>query len=152
VIVPAVNIPANSKVLLAAVVPVAGSPTLTIRRIRMSLLWSSDQKAAEENPIGAIGAAVLGDTAIAVGVTSLPDPVTDVQDDNWMLFQGLHTRFSFVSAAGFEGTNGMLYEIDSKAMRKLPEGTSLAFIAATGSTHGAFLQCIIRVYTTQARA
>jgi len=151
VVIPQVGIPGNNKILLAQVIPTAGSPTLTIRRIRMSVLFSSDQAAATESPIGAIGAAVLNDTAIAVGVASLPDPVTDIQDDTWMMFQGLHSKVVTAGTLGFT-ESGNLFEIDSKAMRKLPEGMSLAFIAAVGSAQGASIQAVIRVYTTQARA
>ncbi len=119
----------------------------------MSLLYSSDQNAGSESTLGAVGAAVLEDTAIAVGIASLPDPVTDVADDFWLMYQGLHTRISFVSGGGLVEPAGMVVEIDSKAMRKLPTGKSLAFIIANGdASFGALVQSTIRVYSTLARA
>ena len=152
VCIPNTFISGNAKVLLALFVPLTGAFTLTIRRIRLSLMWSSDQAAATEEPDGAIGAAILSDTAIAVGVASLPDPITDIGDDIWMMYQGLNTKVVFSDATGVDSNAGRLYEIDSKAMRKIPEGMSLAFICATASAQGARVQGQLRLYVTQARA
>jgi hypothetical protein len=119
----------------------------------MSVLYSSDQNAASETSLGAVGAGVFEDTAIGVGIGSLPDPVTDVGDDFWLMFQGLHTRISFVSGGGLVEPAGMSVEIDSKAMRKLPVGKLLAFIVGNESaSFGALIQATIRVYSTLARA
>ncbi len=143
---------ANTKVLMASFAPQIGL-TLTVRRIRISALYSSDQNAASETTLGALGVGVFSDTAIALGIGSLPDPITDVGDDVWMLFQGMHTRISFVSGGGLVEPAGTLYEIDSKAMRKLPNGKSLAVIVGNeSSSFGALLQVTIRIYTTLARA
>ena len=145
-------VPANSKVLLATFTPSVAF-TLTVRRIRMSVLYSSDQNSASEASLGAVAAGVFEDTAIAVGIGSLPDPITDVADDFWLMFQGLHTRISFVTGGGLVEPAGMVVEIDSKAMRKLPTGKSLAFIVGNASaTFGALIQTTIRVYSTLARA
>jgi len=143
---------ANSSVLLATFTP-SVALTLTVRRIRVSVLYSSDQNAASESSLGALGAAVMEDTAIAVGAASLPDPVSDVADDYWLMFQGLHTRISVRGTDGQVEPAGFIAEIDSKAMRKLPTGKSLVFIVANSSaTAGALIQLTIRVYTTLARA
>ncbi len=141
-------VPVASKVLLATFVP--GGVVETVRRVRMSVLYSSDQNTASEASLGAVGAAVMEDTAIAVGVASLPDPITDVQDDVWLMFQGLHTRISVSAGAGaIMEPAGSAYEIDSKAMRKLPPGKSLVFIVANqSSSFAALIQCTIRVYAT----
>ncbi len=140
-------VPAASSVLLATFAP--GGVVETVRRIRMSVLYSSDQNTASEGSLGAVGAAVLEDTALGVGVASLPDPITDIQDDIWVMFQGLHTRISIRGTAGIQEPAGSHYEIDSKAMRKLPPGKKLAFIVANkDATFGALIQCTIRVYAT----
>jgi len=149
--VPNTTIPGNSKVLLGTIIPGTGSGRLTIRRMRISLMWSSDSLAATEFPIGALGAAVFNDTSIAAGVASLPDPMTDLEDDIWFLYQGLHSRFSFLNASGTNSDAGTVYEIDSKAMRHLPDGRSIGVIVATGDAQGAQVQVIVRAYFTLAR-
>ncbi len=141
----------NTKVLLGSFVPAANSVRLTIRRTRISCMWSSDQTVATQRPIGAIGAIVVNDRAITAGVASLPDPLTDIDDDGWLVFQGLHTAVKTASDIGFQENAGQVYEIDSKAMRHLPDGKSLAFIVASGSADDARFQMIVRVYITPAR-
>jgi len=142
------TVAANTKILLATITPAVASFPLTIRRVRMQVSWETDQSAADEHPFGAIGLAVLNDTAIAVGIASLPDPVTDIQDDIWMLFQAL-------SVGGKGGTGAVtdrVWDVDSKAMRKLPEGKSGALIIANGdAVFGASCQVTLRVYSTFAR-
>ncbi len=141
-------VPAGSKVLLASFS--STSVIETVRRIRMSVLYSSDQNAASETSLGAVGAAVVEATAVGIGITALPDPITDIQDDIWVMFQGLHTRISFVSGGGLVEPAGMSVEIDSKAMRKLPPGKVLVFVVANeSSSFGALIQATIRVYATQ---
>ncbi len=148
----AVTVPASTALLLASFTP---SPSFmeTVRRTHISLLFSSDQNVASENVVGAIGAGVFTDHAIAIGAASLPDPVTDVGDDIWFMFQGLHSRFSFSAGGGIAETAGSLYEIDSKAMRKVPNGKSVAIIIANASaTAGAVVQLTTRIYSTITRA
>ena len=144
-----VTVPANTKILLATIQPVPGAFTATIRRTRLQVSWSTDQSAAIEQPFGAIGMAILNDTAIAVGVASLPDPITDIEDDIWYLFQPLTVKLR-------EGTAAILdrvWDVDSKAMRKLPEGKSAALIIANGdATVGATAQVTFRTYATLANA
>ena len=119
----------------------------------MSIMWSSDQNAASENVLGAVGCAVVEDTAVAVGIGSLPDPITDIADDFWFLFQGLHSRISIRGTDGMTEPAGHILEVDSKAMRKLPTGKSMIVVVGNNSsTAGAIIQATIRVYTTLARA
>ena len=151
-IVQPTSVPALNKVLLASFAPQIGL-TLTIRRTHVSLMFSSDQNAASENVIGAIGMGVFNDTTIAAGVAGLPDPVTDVSDDVWFLFQGLHSRISVRGTDGLVEPAGSIIEVDSKAMRKLPNGRSLALVVANAdAVFGSLIQCTIRLYTTIARA
>ncbi len=137
--------------LLASLVPVAGTVRLTIRRTRMSVMWSSDQVAATESPIGAIGIGIFTDISVVAGVASLPDPITEINDDLWFLFQGLHSKFSFISAVGFQEPSGSVYEIDSKAMRSLPEGRQAGVVVGNASASGARISMIMRQYFTVAR-
>ena len=55
----------------------------TIVRSRFEVGIISDQTAATEDQLGAIGMAVVSDQAVAVGVTAVPTPITDMGSDLW---------------------------------------------------------------------
>ena len=76
--------------------------------------------------MGAFGALVVTDAAVVAGVASMPDPVTDADDDGWFLW----VPFAQKASGSSSGTIGFQYDFDSKAMRKLSEGFSVAFILA----------------------
>ncbi|MBC8547982.1 hypothetical protein H8711_13815 [Clostridiaceae bacterium NSJ-31] len=71
--------------------------------------------------------------AIAVGITAVPTPISDDQWDGWLY----HRFFSLVSPSVMNGgaakdTDGVTgvsaavrFEVDSKAMRKLPENMAV---------------------------
>ncbi len=139
------DIPAASKVLLATFVP-SGPEGETLRRIRGLLTVQSDQSAATEFQVGALGCAVFTDTAIAAGVASLPDPVTDVEDEMWVLFTHIGQQFLFSSGVGKNPDMATQYVLDSKAMRKVPVGYSLGFVIANASaTHGMRVSLGVRI-------
>ena len=101
----------------------------TIVRIRGSLWVVSDQIAATEEAVGALGAGVFNSSAVAVGVGSLPTPSTDQDSQMWMLWLPWQARFAFGSdTTGFELNGAIRYDFDSKAMRKMETGQTLAFI------------------------
>jgi len=116
----------------------------TVVRIRGSLWIQSDQEAASENQIGAVGACVVSDQALAIGITAVPTPTTDADSDLWVM----HRYFAdhlIRTASGM--TQGMAeFPFDSKGMRKLPDGTSLAFVVEnSNSSHG--LQFVLQFAT-----
>jgi len=122
-------VPASSKVLLASFIPnyPGGS---TVRRLRGTFLVISDQTAAPEAQNGAIGACVVGDTAVGVGISAIKDPVTDVSDDTWFWYHS----FNFVNPATVtEGQATRMIDIDSKAMRKVQIGDTVVFVIANAS-------------------
>jgi len=94
-----VVLPAASKVLLETVVLSNPGINETVRRTRGGVFVSSDQGAAVELQTGAFGAIIVSDTAVAAGVASLPDPVTDASDDGWFVW----VPFTQISAAGNGG-------------------------------------------------
>ena len=101
----------------------------TILRTRILVDWASDQLGANEVPVGAFGAVQVTEQAGTIGITAIPDPVSDAEGD-WFVYQPLIERFSFVTAAGFQSNNGRQYVIDSKAMRKIGPNQQVAFVAA----------------------
>ncbi len=86
---------------------------------------------------GAVGVGVFTDAAIVAGVASLNLPITDEFWDGWLW----HSYFAClttgqISAAGVSLSGGQTnnvtaavrMEVDSKAMRKVPVGQSLAVV------------------------
>ncbi len=128
---------ANSKVLLFSFATL-GDEEITVRRVRGLLQVQSDQTAASELQLGAMGAGIFSTNAIAAGIASLPDPVTDVSDDIWSVYAHIGQTMQFVSAVGIEPHFSTLYEIDSKAMRRIPEGYAIAFIVANAHPTAGF--------------
>jgi len=126
-------LPAASKVLVTSFVPTLTDVGETVRRTRGHLSVGTDQAAAIEEQIGALGAGVFSDTAIAAGITALPDPITNIGDEFWFVYQPFIRKGMDSSAAAPTFTE---YMIDSKAMRKVPPGYSVAIIMA--NAHATF--------------
>ena len=93
----------------------------------------TDQDLADEQPFGAIGGIVVQDSAVAIGVTALPDPEADASSDSWFLHQYFAAPTRFSSAVGFDAQPGRQYEFDSKAMRKVNGEEDIAFVITSAS-------------------
>ncbi len=102
----------------------------TIVRTRLDAWLQSDQTAAAETFNAALGIAVVSDESVAIGVTAIPTPVTDVASDLWMLYEAM-TGSSGIGGAG-QGLSGVHYGIDSKAMRKVQDGQDVVVVAESG--------------------
>ena len=89
----------------------------------------SDQTGAAENYDGALGFSVVSDQAIAIGVTAVPTPYTDIGSDLFFLHQIMASRFEFVSGVGFESAAGLMGTFESRAMRKVNEDSDVCFAA-----------------------
>ncbi len=120
------SLAAGSKVLVANFVPNPGLPSETLVRTR-GLLTITNAAARSD---GAFGACVVSDSAITAGVASIPDPITEINDDLWTLIVPIGIGETADPA-------WMNYEFDSKGMRRIEEGQSLAFVLANGGG-GAF--------------
>ncbi len=109
----------------------------TVVRTHLYLSLISDQLAATERQIVAIGMAVVSDQASAIGVTAVPTPITDLDSDAWYLHQFLINETSFFSAIGFENGGNQTVEVDSKAMRKVEDGFDNILVAeVAGASFG----------------
>jgi len=128
---------ANTVVLLTTLNAAAlALRPFTVMRTRARILWRSDQVAADEQPFGAYGRMVVSDQASAVGVTAVPDPVVN-GDAPWYVWESVLADLTLASAIGFT-TQVKIYEIDSKAMRKVGNNEDLvSVITNTSSAHGA---------------
>ena len=125
----------NAAVLAGAGLNAAGLALrpFTVVRVRGLFSCKSDQIANIEEPFGAVGFAVVSDDAAAVGITAVPDPVTDEGSDLWYSLTFWSAGFTISSAVGI--ARGMqTFEIDSKAMRKVGIGQNLVIVVGNGNT------------------
>ena len=102
----------------------------TIIRVHMEIFVISDQAAAIEQQAGAYGLAVVSDQALAIGITAVPTPVTDMGSDLWFLHQIYFVNSSSLTDRSMPGQK---YSIDSKAMRKVNDDQDIAFVAETSA-------------------
>jgi len=138
-----VAVAASTKVVLATfALDNAGIDQTFIRNVGVALL-RSDQAAASENQRGAFGMIVVSDRAAAVGATAIPGPITDIDDDGWLLYVPINQRFEFSSAVGFDPTGGIQYHFDSKAKRIVHDGQSVALIVENADSSFAFTVSMI---------
>ena len=134
----ATSIAANSRVLVASLVLDNQGIDETILRVVGGIGVASDQGAATEFQIGALGFAIVTDAALAIGITALPDPVTDVEDDMWFVYQSWAQQFRFVSGVGVEPDFMTWYPFDSKAKRVVHTGSSIVAIVSNSHSAEAF--------------
>ncbi len=116
----------------------------TVVRSYLECMVRSDQAAAVENQGGAIGMCVVSDQANTVGVTAVPTPSAEAGSDLWYLHRWFHANES--SVATFAKDAGF-FSVDSKAMRKVEEGSDLILVAELNSTLGSglILSCAGRI-------
>ena len=99
----------------------------TVVRTHGKLLITTDQTAASEEQIGAIGFGFVNDVAGALGVTGLPGPANECAWSGWFLHQFFNQGFKLGDATGF-GNNGVEYTLDSKGMRKFGADEELVVV------------------------
>ena len=103
----------------------------TVIRSRGFVFVGSDQEAASEEQIVTYGHCVVSEQAIAIGVTAIPTPFTDVESDLWWVYETVASRL-VVTPAG-TGSPGMTQYFDSKAMRKVEDGQDIVSVVETTS-------------------
>ena len=118
-------VPAASKVLLATFVLSNPGIGETVRRTRGIVSVRSDQTSLPEIQLGAVGFVIVSDLAIAAGAASIPGLVSDASDDGWFVWQPFGQSLS--AAASF--TTNWQWLFDSKAMRRIEEGFTIAVMA-----------------------
>ncbi len=91
---------------------------------------SSDQGAVFESQMGAVGFVIISDVALAAGVTSIPGPFSELNDDGWFVW----VPFLLEGTIGLSGQVGQTFEFDSKAMRRIEEGFSIAVVLENSAT------------------
>ncbi len=108
----------------------------TIVRQYIEMQVSSDQAAALETQLGAIGSCVVSDQASAIGVTAVPTPITDHDSDLFMM----HGYFAGDQSSIVDRTiPAARKSFDSKAMRKVNEDEDFILVAELDSTGQGFI-------------
>ena len=142
------GIPVSTKVLLGSFSLSNPNIDETILRTVGTLMVSSDQLAASEDQIGAFGMYIVNDVAATLGVTALPGPITDIADDGWYVYVPICQRFGFSDATGWNADFGLRYPFDSKAKRKMHEGTRAVLMAENATSTNVFnMSLVIRSLT-----
>ena len=114
----------------------------TVVRTRTTVHIRSDVDAAAENQIAGIGHAVVSDQAVAIGVTAVPTPLTDLGSDLWFAINLMYSSVGTHTGAGSYANRGVMEHFDSRAMRKVEVGQDLITVIE-GSTvvNGAAVTC-----------
>ncbi len=90
---------------------------------------ATDQTVANELFGCAIGQCVVSDQSVAIGVTAVPTPVTDLGSDLWLMHDTSMGSTENLSAVGFTPRAGYVKDYDSRAMRKVVEGQDIMLVA-----------------------
>jgi len=93
----------------------------TIVRVRGQMHVRSDQTGALESYGAMMGMCVVSDQSVAIGVSAVPTPDTDLASDAWFVHETVAGSFGFISGVGVLEL-GQSHAYDSKAMRKVEEG------------------------------
>ncbi len=105
----------------------------------------SDQTASAEDQQGAFGIIRTSATAITLGVTALPSPLTNISDD-WIVHVPFLQRFITATAVGQEPHFVTQYKFDFKTKRILGNGQGFAFVVeSSANSEGFTLNLIMRV-------
>ena len=126
----------STNVLYSQIVsPVGASGFTTLIRTIGQLWVFSDQSTTTEFFSGAMGFAVVADSARAAGAASLPDPAVDVDDDLWFGHSFFAGEFLFKDATGTQ-LNGYRYDFDFRSQRKVEEGRAIVQMIKCATAQG----------------
>ena len=143
------NVPANSKVLFGRVTAAAleSIAPATVVRTRGVIRVASDQNAASELQLGALGLAFVSETAGALGVTAIEGPFSGSLWDGWFVHQFFMQGYQVTTAVGYsQGNAAEFFTVDSKAMRKFESDESLVFMVENShATHGLDISVGLRI-------
>ena len=120
----------------AALLTVSNAALLALRpftvvRVRGGMFIRTDTPSASEFQQASLGYAVVSDQAAAIGVTAIPTPETDRNSDLWFVYETIEQFHEFQDATGVQAQGGISRQFDSKAMRKVEEGSTIVTVAET---------------------
>ncbi len=100
----------------------------TIVRARGQVSVAPDVASADVDIVGAIGMGVVTEEAFAAGEASIPGPFGGADWDGWFVWRSFSMRYEFHTAASTLLLD-QRWEVDSKAMRKVPQGLTIVLMA-----------------------
>jgi len=119
----------------------------TVIRTRGLFSHASDQNAAVEDRVGAVGIGVVSAQAVSVGITAVPHPDTDSGWNGWLYHSYFAGRMGFASASGFNPGMAVDIVIDSKAMRKVGDEERVVVVVQNSASTGMVFYDAIRIYS-----
>ena len=111
---------------------VSPSPTLIRTRGVLSVRDASTPT-ADKDFVGAMGMCVVSDEAVAAGAASIPGPWNNSEWDGWFVWIPYLFRIEFSSVSGIQIPGSVEIPFDSKAMRKVHLGDSIAVMVESES-------------------
>ncbi len=106
---------------------------VTLVRAYLSLASFSDQTAAEELSMSAVGMIIISEDAFAVGITAIPGPITDMGSP-WWLHGFFPTGLQPLTSSGEIQPSGVLFE--SRSMRKIGTNERVAVVVEVSTSFG----------------
>ncbi len=104
----------------------------TIVRTRVNWLVRSDQLSATEMYMVALGISIVSSQALAIGVTAVPTPFTDLDSDLFFLHDIITGEQLVTTAVGINMAMPNK-DVDSRAMRKVEDGQDVAIVIENSS-------------------
>ncbi len=132
----------TQQVLLSVSVAESAGQQNTLLRSRGQILVQATPDAASDAEVMGFGLIVVHSNALAIGTTSLPGPIADIGAD-WLWYDFVPFD-AVVDTAGSANDRGIIHrlEIDSKAMRRVPNDHSVVLMAEASITAFASVSAI----------
>ncbi len=106
----------------------------TVLRVRGEIMIIGTPDAATDSDVVGLGLVVVRSEAATAGGTSLPGPIGQVSSDSWLWHQFVPLDAMGATTEALARTGGTAFHrvtVDSKAMRKLPQGSDLILVGET---------------------
>ena len=137
----AINIVMEASILFATGIQ-ALLPGLTLVRVRGEMTYGADRSGGSAGTTSgfgrtASGICIVSENAFGIGVTAMPDALTDIGWDGW-LWHSIGSTWSaqeFVQPSN-QGPGSSRVVIDNKAMRKWKETDIMVGLFATDDSFG----------------
>ncbi len=84
--------------------------------------------------VGAMGMIIVSEDAFLVGITALPGPLSDIEND-WFVWQPWTLHSDAVDPTGNDVISNFSQAFDSRGMRKLKAGQVLAIVWEASQSH-----------------
>ncbi len=100
--------------------------------VRSRFVWrvDSDQSAATETYTGNVGLCVVSDQAVAIGVSAVPTPASDLGSDLFFMIDQWIGKFALIGAEVTQEVSSK--RVESKAMRKVDIGQDIVLTKEAG--------------------